>query len=417
MNKIYLYLKALRLVVEDKFDYDFVLNKLFNKTKESKRELIEFKNSLFRCLRNFVLLSHEVGLKFPNIDKKSYEFYFLIYIFNEYKFQGEKDFENITRIIIEASDYLELKLDKNEIIESLKSLDPKNVFMIENLKNDSFKYYSIYFSVPLWIITNLYESLGEDKCLKVLLSTRKRIKNYFYKDDENIEVNKNILAIDELKNCYASYSFEGIDEYLKKGNIIPIDYSLQSMMKELSFFIGIRTLYYSDFNSSTVKLLISILKKYNGTVDSFISLEEEKLKLDEYIKMNDLNDVHSFLGGINLALSYSEYESYDLIIVNPKSSSLGLIKRRPDILFTSNEDDIKNLADKAYEDICEASKFICVEGRILFFSQTYTKEETNAVVDRFLQFNKNFVLEKESLILPYEHECDGLYFAIIRRDY
>ena len=144
-------------------------------------------------------------------------------------------------------------------------------------------------------------------------------------------------------------------------------------------------------------------------------LEKDYARLKNLNNRLDIKNIKSYIGNVDIMLTYSEYENYDTVIINPLSSSLGQIGRRPDILLTLSEKDVGFYGRQDLKRLIEASKFVCKGGDLIYFVPTYTKKETTDVINKFLATKNDFVLDSSYLLLPDEYNSDGLFYALLKR--
>jgi 16S rRNA (cytosine967-C5)-methyltransferase len=122
-------------------------------------------------------------------------------------------------------------------------------------------------------------------------------------------------------------------------------------------------------------------------------------------------------------------DSGDRVLIDVPCSGLGIIRKKPEIKWNKNAKELKNIASIQRNIICNASKYVKLNGILFYSTCTLNKEENEEVVKWFLENNKNYSLEKlyfgelENIIyhddgmvtiLPNE-KMDGFFMAKIRR--
>ena len=104
----------------------------------------------------------------------------------------------------------------------------------------------------------------------------------------------------------------------------------------------------------------------------------------------------NFSNSINImdALALDEKEKYDVILIDAPCSSVGTIRKNPEIFFRKDEGDIykyiqiqKNLLNKSV-------KLSNKNSLIIYMVCSFLEEETTAQIDNFLKLNNNFCIEK-----------------------
>ncbi len=86
-------------------------------------------------------------------------------------------------------------------------------------------------------------------------------------------------------------------------------------------------------------------------------------------------------------------EKYDFIILDSPCSSIGTIRKNPEILFKTSAPDMLGLIKLQKGLLNKASTFLNKKGVILYMVCSFLKEETTEQVDNFLKRNKNFTLD------------------------
>lgn len=108
------------------------------------------------------------------------------------------------------------------------------------------------------------------------------------------------------------------------------------------------------------------------------------------------------------------YEQADVVIADLPCSGLGVIRKKPDILYRLKECDLEDL-QRLQRDILSAVQSYVRPGGILLFSTcTVNKGENEENTSWFLD-NYEFSLEKELSFLPGRDDSDGFYIARFRK--
>ena len=122
-------------------------------------------------------------------------------------------------------------------------------------------------------------------------------------------------------------------------------------------------------------------------------------------------------------------DKFDIVICDVPCSGIGVIKNKPEIKYKITNSYVEDIAKLQY-DILENSKKYVKQGGVLVYSTcTIDKRENIENIERFLNENKDFRLEKITLnnskvkvqdngtieILPDDYECDGFFIAKLRK--
>ena len=122
----------------------------------------------------------------------------------------------------------------------------------------------------------------------------------------------------------------------------------------------------------------------------------------------------------------------DKVLVDAPCSGLGVIRRKPEIKWTRNIEDLAALSELQHKILETASKYLKQGGRLVYSTCTINKDENENVVEDFLGKNRNFVLESISVkaydiidrckdekylhLYPNIHETDGFFIASLTKD-
>ena len=85
---------------------------------------------------------------------------------------------------------------------------------------------------------------------------------------------------------------------------------------------------------------------------------------------------------------------YDFIILDSPCSSIGTIRRNPEIFFKNHEPNFNYLLDQQAKLLKKTGDLLNFNGRILYMVCSFFRSETIDQINYFLKDNKNFALEK-----------------------
>lgn len=119
--------------------------------------------------------------------------------------------------------------------------------------------------------------------------------------------------------------------------------------------------------------------------------------------------------------------SFDVVLIDAPCSGTGTIGRNPEIRYFLDEADLEELTGKQLTILENASKLIKTGGRVVYSTCSIEREENEAIVNRFLTDNRNFVTVKPDLpegfltsegyarTFPGRDDTDGFFIAILKR--
>lgn len=145
---------------------------------------------------------------------------------------------------------------------------------------------------------------------------------------------------------------------------------------------------------------ISELMDNKGEVIAF-DIHEHKLKLiEESSKRLGIEIIKPILKDSTVLLD--EYIKYaDKVLVDAPCSGLGIIRKKPEIRWNIKEEDICSLTKIQKEVLNNASKYLKVDGELIYSTCTITKEENEDIIEDFLKENTNFELMNIENYIPF----------------
>ena len=96
------------------------------------------------------------------------------------------------------------------------------------------------------------------------------------------------------------------------------------------------------------------------------------------------------------ATIYNNYykEKFDKILLDVPCLGIGVLKRKPDIKWIKNKENIKEIV-KIQEKILEiCSKYLKNNGELVYSTCSIFDEENIKLIEKFIEKNKNFEIEK-----------------------
>jgi 16S rRNA (cytosine967-C5)-methyltransferase len=106
---------------------------------------------------------------------------------------------------------------------------------------------------------------------------------------------------------------------------------------------------------------------------------------------------------------------FDQVIVDAPCSTLGVIRRHPEVKWWREERDLAALAHLQLEILSTCAKYVRTSGELLYSVCSFEPEETDLVMNSFLEQHPQFALIKTMTLLPHRDETDGFYIAGCKR--
>lgn len=288
------------------------------------------------------------------------------------------------------------------------------------------KYLSVKYSYPLWMAEMLCKQYGFDKC-----------EAFMAESNRSHRVN---LRVNRLKATPSE-----VMEMLKEEGVLAASSSISENCLEVSGKININSLksykegYFSLQNISSYKAVEALSPKENdfvmdicaapggkscaaaemmknkGEILSF-DIHEHKTALIE----NSANrlGIHIIKAAVHNGCEFMpQYESKaDKIILDAPCSGLGVIHKKPDIKWSRNENDIKELSEIQRRLLDTAAGYLKIGGTILYSTCTILKQENQDITYGFLKTHSNFEKLYEEQILTSENGESGFYICTMKRN-
>ena len=310
---------------------------------------------------------------------------------------------------------------------------------LPDIKKEPIKYLSIKYSYPEWIIENWLLEMDfqttEEVCKANLLPpkicvcintnkiTKEKLKQIFEKENiqfEDGKLSENALYIFKTKDISKSEAF-------KKGYFHIMDESSMLSVEALGIKKG-QTIIDVCSAPGGKSFYSSYLMKNEGEIFSR-DIHSHKIKLLEDAKKRlGINIIKTQKLDATIFNPEDENKA-DALIIDAPCSGLGILRKKPDIKYNKNLEDINELVSIQKEILKTCSKYVKKGGTIIYSTCTICKKENIENVNWFLE-NFDFELQPINInsissikstkegyvqILPNMFETDGFFIAKFKR--
>ena len=154
------------------------------------------------------------------------------------------------------------------------------------------------------------------------------------------------------------------------------------------------------FNSKTKNFnILDICAAPGGK--AFQVLSNNKVVLND-ININRISKLKTNLSRLKFktkimnlnGLDFDESHKFDMVILDAPCSSIGTIRKHPEIFFRSKHPDFEYLKLLQHKLLQKSSRLIKNKGKIVYMVCSFLYSETIEIIDKFLKKNKNFSIEK-----------------------
>ena len=223
---------------------------------------------------------------------------------------------------------------------------------------------------------NKKEEINKENLIKKLEDKNVEVKSGLLKDFLILENAKNIENIEEFKQGYFTIQDE-------TAGLIPImlDPKETDVILDSCSSPGGKTTYLSEMMDN------------KGKIEAW-DIHEHRTKLVENTAKR--LGVTNIEAKVNDATIYNENykEKFDKILLDVPCLGLGVLKRKPDIKWQKQKQDIKEITKTQKQILETCSQYLKKGGVLVYSTCSILKEENEDIIEEFLKKHKDFKIEK-----------------------
>lgn len=324
----------------------------------------------------------------------------------------------------------------------LRNIQRKGVRQPSNIEKTN-KRLSIQHSLPLWLIDEFLNQLGEEKTEALAASLNERPK-------VSLRVNLDRISRADAIHELESEGFNVWESEISPFGIVvdkgvPIKSRLYkegylAVQDESSMLVapalGVEPNHLvldacAAPGGKTMHIATSFLNADKGGKVVALDVHEHKINLinqnAKRLKVQEVVEANR-LDARDISKKYSK-ETFDRILVDAPCSGLGLMRRRPEIRYNKTKEDILSLQKLQLEILNEVSKTLKQGGELIYSTCTITQLENQNVVEKFLEKNSGFSRANVQLpdsglqrdadgsitIYPYQYGTDGFFISRMKK--
>lgn len=285
----------------------------------------------------------------------------------------------------------------------LRKVEKQDYEDFKNIKDEKERL-SKQYSMPLWIIEELMgEGLELEKIEEICISSNIRPK-------VSIRINTLKTNKEELKHILENENIKATDGILK--DFLVLD-KAKNIEKLESFKNGLFTV--QDEAAGLTSLILDP-KKGESILDAcsspggkttyiaqLVENEGQIIAFDIHEHRTRLVEQNAKRLGVNIietkVQDASKFEEkyvnkFDKILLDVPCLGIGVLKRKPDIKWQKKKEDVKEISEIQYKILENCSKYLKPKGELVYSTCSIIKEENEDLIEKFLQKNKEFKLEK-----------------------
>ena len=290
----------------------------------------------------------------------------------------------------------------NETVDMVK--DTKRSFVNAILRNvirkrDEFlENYTVKKDFPNWFVRRWGERLGDD--LIPFLTDLNQKPSFYGVDRETLEIEKLEEKSDKYIMDRASYSVARLAGDVKPMSVLDCCAAPGGKTFVLSKTYPDSRVFAVEKDSVRFEKLKSNVSELGlGNVDC---VNQDILKLE------------------------TEAE-FELVLLDAPCSSLGTIKRHPEVRWFRTEAGLRENGKKQLGMLKRVAGFVADGGTLIYSVCSMEREETTSVIEKFLNSDKSFSLVEPSCdddfrdgkyfsAMPYKNDSDGFFGAVLKKN-
>ena len=269
---------------------------------------------------------------------------------------------------------------------------------LKNLADE--KNYEVLYSIPKWFCDILEKQYGNDNLKQAITSLKKipylsvRVNKLKYteKEFEEFLKEKDIQIIKKVDTVY--YINSGLiinSEEFKTGKIIAQDASSYLAARNLGVIPNELVLDICAAPGGKTAVLAENMENEGEIIA--IDIYQHKIKLiDTNMKKLGIDIVKAIV--MDARNVNKQGRKFDKILVDVPCSGYGVIRKKPEILYSKNRENIEELAKLQLEILNSAADILKGGGELIYSTCTITDEENTNNIEKFLKEREEFKVEK-----------------------
>lgn len=276
------------------------------------------------------------------------------------------------------------------------------------------KNYEILYSIPQYFCDILEKQYGSENLNQAIISLKKipylsvRVNKLKYSEEEFEEFlkEKDIQIIKKVDSVY--YVNSGLiinSKEFKEGKIIAQDASSYLAAKNLGAKPNDLVLDICAAPGGKTAVLAEEMKNKGEIIAIDIHQHKKKL-IEENMKKLGIDIVKATV--LDARNVNKQGRKFDKILVDVPCSGYGVIRKKPEILYTKNRENIEELASLQLEILNSAADILKDGGELIYSTCTIISQENTENVEKFLNERKEFKVKALNIPENVSGEYDKL---------
>ena len=258
------------------------------------------------------------------------------------------------------------------------------------------KNYEILYSIPQYFCDILEKQYGSENLNQAIISLKKipylsvRVNKLKYSEEEFEEFlkEKDIQIIKKVESVY--YVNSGLiinSKEFKEGKIIAQDASSYLAAKNLGVKPNNLVLDICAAPGGKTAVLAEEMENKGEIIAIDIHQHKKKL-IEENMKKLGIDIVKATV--LDARNVNKQGRKFDKILVDVPCSGYGVIRKKPEILYTKNRENVEELASLQLEILNSAADILKDRGELIYSTCTIISQENTENVEKFLNERKEF---------------------------
>ena len=276
------------------------------------------------------------------------------------------------------------------------------------------KNYEILYSIPQYFCDILEKQYGSENLNQAIISLKKipylsvRVNKLKYSEEEFEEFlkEKDIQIIKKVDTVY--YVNSGLiinSKEFKEGKIIAQDASSYLAAKNLGVKPNELVLDICAAPGGKTAVLAEEMENKGEIIAIDIHQHKKKL-IEENMKKLGIDIVKATV--LDARNVNKQGRKFDKILVDVPCSGYGVIRKKPEILYTKNRENIEELASLQLEILNSAADILKDGGELIYSTCTIISQENTENVEKFLNERKEFKVKALNIPENVSGEYDKL---------
>lgn len=106
---------------------------------------------------------------------------------------------------------------------------------------------------------------------------------------------------------------------------------------------------------------------------------------------------------------------FHAVLVDAPCSGEGMFRKNPEAMNEWSKEQVLVCAERQYEIICNASRMLMPGGEMVYSTCTFSREENEDLIEKFLNTHDDYSLIEEKRIMPHKVHGEGHFVAKLKR--